>query len=51
VTKPRSKSNWTPDRRTLFDALEADTSRNAFCDLADLTNEAAVETFFVNPGC
>lgn len=37
-----------PDRRTLFDALRADIQRNAFCDLPDLTNEASVETFFVN---
>jgi hypothetical protein len=47
VSATRGKRN-VPDRRTLFDALEADASRNAFCDLSDLANEAAVETFFVN---
>jgi type I restriction enzyme M protein len=46
VSATRGKGNG-PDRRTLFDALEADASRNAFCDLSDLTNEAAVETFFI----
>jgi len=34
-------------RRTLFDALEPDSSHNEFCQLSDLTNEAAVETFLV----
>ena len=42
------KRSSVPDRRTLFDALEADSSRNVFCDLSDLTNEASVEAFFVN---
>lgn len=48
MTKPRRRPKRNPDRRTLFDALEADASRNAFCDRSDLTNEATVETFFVN---
>ena len=48
MSASRRKRHPVPDRRTLFDALEADVSRNIFCDLADLTNEAAVETFFVN---
>src|ERR1019366_5583659 len=33
-------------RRTLFDALSL--SQNIFCQLSDLTNEAAVETFLVS---
>ena len=44
----RHKRGPVPDRRTLFDALQTDIQRNAFCDLPDLTNEASVETFFVN---
>jgi type I restriction enzyme M protein len=35
-------------RRTLFDALESDPSENLLCRISDLTNEAAVETFFVS---
>lgn len=34
-------------RRTLFNALEPDSSQNIFCRISDLTNEAAVETFLV----
>lgn len=34
------------NRRTLFDALSTEATSNIFCELADLTNEASVETFF-----
>lgn len=37
-----------PHRQTLFDALEpVGTDRNLYCQLADLGNEASVETFFL----
>ena len=37
-----------PQRRTLFDALEPlGADRNLYCRLADLGNEASVETFFL----
>jgi type I restriction enzyme M protein len=41
------RGSYLPVRRTLFDALEPDSSQNIFCQLSDLTNEASVETFLV----
>jgi type I restriction enzyme M protein len=38
----------TLPRRTLFDTLESAPSKNLFCLLSDLTNEASVEIFFVS---
>lgn len=38
----------TPQRRTLWDVLEAAAPRNAYCSLSDLSNEASVEAFFVS---
>lgn len=35
-------------RPSLFDNLRVDPNTNLFCQLSDLTNEASVETFFVN---
>ncbi len=37
-----------PLRRTMFDSLMTGTDANLYCGRADLTNEAAVETFFVS---
>lgn len=36
-------------RPSLFDDLIKHTGKNIYCNLEDLSNEASVETFFVNP--
>lgn len=35
-------------RPTLFDSLSSSGTKNIYCELKNLTNEASVETFFVN---
>lgn len=35
-------------RPSLFDNLSQNREKNIYCDLRDLTNEASVETFFIN---
>ncbi|MCG3148478.1 MAG: hypothetical protein PCFJNLEI_01922 [Verrucomicrobiae bacterium] len=42
------RPKYTPPHKTLFDSLTHDSSVNVFCNVKDLTNEASVETFFVN---
>ena len=35
-------------RKTIFDYVVDNPDKNIFCDKKDLTNEASVETFFLN---
>lgn len=41
-------SKRVPPRRSLFDSLPVDPDKNLYCQQDTLTNEASVETFFVN---
>jgi type I restriction enzyme M protein len=46
--KRRNHGRAPAPRRTLFDTLDEGGSSNLFCDRANLSNEASVETFFAN---
>ncbi len=44
----RAAPKFVPPRRSMLDSLAAPADENLFCRHADLSNEATVETFFVN---
>jgi type I restriction enzyme M protein len=45
--KKMTKKSTIP-RKSLFDSLPGQPDKNLYCSLDDLSNEASVETFFVN---
>ena len=38
----------TIKRKSILDDLDNNSAKNIFCNVSDLTNEASVETFFIN---
>jgi type I restriction enzyme M protein len=48
ISTPSHQSASLVSRTTLWDSLDLGAARNIYCNLADLSNEASVEMFFVN---
>jgi type I restriction enzyme M protein len=48
TTPQKGRREPTIRRRSIFDSLPSHVGENLYCRLDSLTNEASVETFFVN---